>query len=206
MYDSTRLRIAFLSSCIIHFFLFLGIKILPKSKPIIVSFPVELLTLPSVEKVQQEKVSVPSVSKKEEIVIPKRVQKPKKQQKPQEKQEEKRQTQEETKTTSQPTTLPSLSIETAKFPFSYYVNIIRKKIVENWMWSQNYSGELKTVVYFKILRSGEIEELKIKESSSNKLYDNLCLRAVELARPFPPLPEGFKEDYLGVFFEFKYRE
>ncbi len=205
MYENTRLKISFLASCLLHFFLFIGIKILPKSKPIVVSFPVELLTLPSFEE-QQKDTLTQSLPRKEDIVIPKKVQKPKKQQKQQEKTEEKKQLQEETKTTSQPIALPSLSLETAKFPFSYYVNIIRKKIVENWMWSQNYPGELKTVVYFKILRSGDIEDLKIKESSSNKLYDNLCLRAVELAKPFPPLPEGFKEDYLGVFFEFKYRE
>ncbi len=114
--------------------------------------------------------------------------------------------QQETKTTSQPTTLPSLSLETAKFPFTYYVNQIRKKIVENWLWSQSYPGELKTVVYFRILKSGEIDGLKIKESSNNKIYDNICLRAVELAKPFPPLPQEYTEDYLGVYFEFKYKE
>jgi TonB family protein len=201
--DSVRIRIAFLCSCLIHIFLLTGVRIIPKSKPIIISLPVELISLPAPEKKIEEKIVVPQQVKKEEIVLPKKQKKIVKQVEKKETEEKK---QDEQKVASQPTTLPSLSLETAKFPFSYYVNQIRKKIVENWLWSQNYPGELKTVVYFKILRSGEISELKIKESSNNKLYDNICLRAVELAKPFPPLPQGFNEDYLGVFFEFKYKE
>ena len=201
--DSIRIRIAFLCSCLIHIFLLTGLKVIPKSKPIIISFPVELISLPAPEKKVEEKIVVPQQVKKEEIVLPKKQKKVVKQVEKKETEDKK---QEEQKVTSQPTTLPSLSLETAKFPFTYYVNQIRKKIVDNWLWSQNYSGELKTVVYFKILRSGEISELKIKESSNNKLYDNICLRAVELAKPFPPLPQGFTEDYLGIYFEFKYKE
>jgi TonB family protein len=201
--DSIRIRIAFLCSCLIHIFLLTGVRIIPKSKPIIISFPVELISLPAPEKKVEEKIVVPQQVKKEEIVLPKKQKKVVKQVEKKETEEKK---QEEQKVASQPTTLPSLSLETAKFPFTYYVNQIRKKIVDNWLWSQNYSGELKTVVYFKILRSGEISELKIKESSNNKLYDNICLRAVELAKPFPPLPQGFTEDYLGIYFEFKYKE
>lgn len=202
MIDSLRIKIAFLLSCFIHFLLLSGIKFIPKSRPIIISFPIELITLPSIETKVEDKISQ-QIQKKEEVVIPKKVQKPKKQEV---KKIEEKTLQETTKTESKPTTLPSLSLETAKFPFSYYVNQIRKKIVENWLWSQNYPGELKTVVYFKIIRSGEIKELHIKESSQNRFYDNICLRAVEISAPFPPLPEGFKEDYLGVYFEFKYKE
>ncbi len=200
--DSLRLKIAFLCSCLIHTILILGIKIIPKSRPIVISFPVELISLEVPEKKIEEKISVPS-HKKEEIVLPKKQKKVVKKEIIKKEVEEKQQ---ETKTTSQPTTLPSLSLETAKFPFTYYVNQIRKKIVENWLWSQNYPGELKTVVYFRILKSGEIDGLKIKESSNNKIYDNICLRAVELAKPFPPLPQEYTEDYLGVYFEFKYKE
>lgn len=202
--DSLRVRISFLISCIFHFLLIYGVKYIPKSKPIVISFPVELITLPPIEKTNIDDKISQNLPKKEEIVIPKKIQKKKQEERKTE--EPKKQQETPQTTTSQPTTLPSLSLETAKFPFTYYVNQIRKKIVENWMWSHNYPGELKTVVYFRILRDGSVVELKIKESSGNKIYDNLCLRAVELAKPFPPLPVGFTEDYLGVFFEFKYHE
>ena len=201
--DSIRIKIAFTCSCLIHLLLLTGLKVVSKNKPIVISFPVELISLPSLEKKIEEKIIVPQQIKKEEIVLPKKQQKVVKKAEKKETEEKK---QEEQKAISTPTTLPSLSLETTKFPFTYYVNQIRKKIVENWLWAQNYPGELKTVVYFKIFRSGEISELKIKESSNNKLYDNICLRAVELAKPFPPLPQGFEEDFLGVYFEFKYRE
>ncbi|MEN3013031.1 MAG: energy transducer TonB [Endomicrobiia bacterium] len=203
--DSLRIRVSFLLSCLFHFLLFFGVKYIPKKKPIVISFPVELITLPSFEKVIDEKLPSEKQIKKEEIIIPKKIKKQKKEIKKTEEIKDKQQTQ-QISSTSKPSSLPSLSLETAKFPFTYYVNQIRKKIVENWMWSHNYPGELKTVVYFRILKNGNIEDLKIKESSGNRFYDNLCIRAVELAQPFPPLPAGFKEDYLGVFFEFKYYE
>ncbi|MCS7231383.1 MAG: energy transducer TonB [Elusimicrobiota bacterium] len=201
--DSLRVKISFLLSCFLHFLLFFGVRYIPKNKPIVISFPVELITLPSVEKVIEDKVTS-NLVRKEEIIIPKKTKKKKQEVKKTE--EPKKQEVPQTTASNKPTTLPSLSLETAKFPFSYYVNQIRKKIVENWMWSHNYPGELKTVVYFRILKDGNIYDLKIKESSGNRFYDNLCLRAVELAQPFPPLPVGFNEDYLGVFFEFKYHE
>lgn len=201
--DSLRIRISFLVSCLLHFLLIYGVKYIPKNKPIVVSFPVELITLPPVERTKVEDKIPQNLPKKEEIIIPKKIQKKKQDEK---KTEESKQQETQQIHTSQPTTLPSLSLETAKFPFTYYVNQIRKKIVENWMWAHNYPGTLKTVVYFRILRDGSVVDLKIKEPSGNRIYDNLCLRAVELAKPFPPLPAGFNEDYLGVFFEFKYHE
>lgn len=201
--DQLRLRIAFFCSCVIHFLLLAGIKFIPvRSKPIIISFPVELISLPSAEKVEKEKVILPVPQKKENIVL----QRKKQQKKVVEKKVEEHTVQQEQTKLQQPSTLPSLSLETAKFPFTYYVNQIRKKVVENWLWSRNYPGELKAVIYFKILRSGEVVDLKIKESSNNKFYDSICLRAVEVSKPFPPLPDGFKEDYLGVYFEFRYKE
>lgn len=202
MTDSLRIKISFFISCLFHFFLIVGIKFVPKNRPIVITFPVELINLPSVDKKVDEKIFKEEVKKEKITISNKKVKKDKK------KEVEKIENlqKEETKITSQTQTLPSLSLETAKFPFTYYVNQIRKKIVENWLWSKNYPGELKTVVYFKILRSGEIEGLTLKESSKNKFYDNICLRAVEVSAPFPPLPEGFKEDYLGVYFEFRYRE
>ncbi|MCX7716275.1 MAG: TonB C-terminal domain-containing protein [Endomicrobia bacterium] len=205
--DSLRIRVAFICSCIIHFLILSGLKIIPVNKPIIISFPVELISLPSYEKKIEDKIVIPEHRKKEEIVLPKKKQKKVVEKKVENKsQEQSQQEQQKEISSSSPTTLPSLSLETAKFPFTYYVNQIRKKIVENWLWSQSYPGELKTVVYFKILRSGEVVDLKIKESSSNKLYDNICIRAIEVAKPLPPLPDGFKEEYLGVYFEFKYKE
>ena len=61
-------------------------------------------------------------------------------------------------------------------------------------------------MYFRIKSNGEIQSVRLTESSGEKIFDQLSLRAVKLSSPFPPLPPGFQEDYLGVYFEFAFRE
>lgn len=203
--DSLRIKISFFLSLTIHTLFLAGLKIFPKKEPIIISFPIELINITSQEeKINKELISQPVV-KKEEIIIPKKEKKVVPKKPVEQKQEiEKPQVQSQQNTLS--STAQSLTLENVKFPFSYYIKQIQTKISENWSWAKSYQGDLKTVVYFKIIRSGEISEIKIKTSSGNKLYDNICLRAVEVSAPFPPLPEGYQDDWLGVFFEFRYKE
>ncbi|MBD3271409.1 MAG: TonB family protein, partial [Elusimicrobia bacterium] len=99
----------------------------------------------------------------------------------------------------------SITLEGAKFPYLYYLRMIKKKIGQNWEWPQN-QGVLKTIVYFKILRTGAVEGIEIDTSSKNSLFDTAALRAVHLAKPFSPLPGGYDEEYLGVYFEFAFKE
>lgn len=98
-----------------------------------------------------------------------------------------------------------ISVDSAKFPYTYYTNTLVKKIGRSWQWSTEF-GKLKTIVYFKILRTGQLDKVEIKESSGNKIFDDQALRAIKLSSPFPPLPEGYSENDLGVYFEFTYRE
>jgi protein TonB len=98
-----------------------------------------------------------------------------------------------------------ISLDTAKFPFSYYTNTIVKKIGRSWQWSTGF-GQLKTVLYFKIKRDGTISEIKVKKSSGDRYFDQQSVRAIELSSPFPPLPEGYDSDDLGVFFEFGFKQ
>jgi TonB family protein len=97
----------------------------------------------------------------------------------------------------------SLSLDTAKFPYTYYLNTIRKKISDNWAYTRS-TGNLKAIVYFKIRYDGKVDDIKIYESSGNKIFDNYALRAVLLSSPFPHLPDGYNEEYLGVYFVFRY--
>ncbi len=200
MNDSLRIKVSFILSLILHTILTINIKIIHKKQPIIISYPVELITLPPAKPIEQI-----SIYKKKEpdTVLPKEKIKPKPKIEQKEVKQEK--LEQETKPV-QPSISQSVSLETAKFPFTYYVKQIREKIVKNWAWAQSYSGELKTVIYFKILKDGRIKDITFKETSPNYLYNNLCLRAIELSVPFPPLPEGYNEEYLGVYFEFKYHE
>lgn len=200
--DSLRIKLSFFISCVFHFVFLVGVGLVPHHKPIVVTFPVELITLPA-EKIETNTEVISP--KKEEIIIPKKPQKKVLTKQKEEKKEiPKPQIEPQTKSVSE--TSQSLTLETAKFPFSYYIKQVQSKISQNWTWAKSYSGSYTTVVYFRILRSGEISDLRVKTSSGNKLYDNICLRAVEVSSPFPPLPDGYNDNWLGVYFEFKYSE
>ena len=97
-----------------------------------------------------------------------------------------------------------LAFDTANFKYAYYTNTIIRKIGRFWQWSESY-GRLRAVVYFKILKDGTVTDVKIKESSGDDGFDNNARRAVQLSSPFAPLPDGYKGDSLGVYFEFKFR-
>ena len=97
-----------------------------------------------------------------------------------------------------------VAFDTANFKYAYYTNTIVRSIGRRWQWSESY-GKLRAVVYFKILRDGSTEGLRIKDSSGDDGFDQNALRAVQRASPFAPLPEGYLGETLGVYFEFKYR-
>ena len=97
----------------------------------------------------------------------------------------------------------AIMFENKNFKYSYYTNTIVKKIRKYWQWSQT-TEFYRAVVYFRILKDGSIDEVKIKESSKNEEFDQNVIRTVKLSSPFAPLPLGYTESYLGVYFEFKY--
>jgi len=95
---------------------------------------------------------------------------------------------------------------TSSFPFTYYLQIIIDRVSSNWFTATSnldYSGEYQSVVYFKILRNGQIADLKIEQPSELPALDLTARRAVELAAPFPPLPRDFENDYLVVHLIFE---
>jgi TonB family protein len=90
-----------------------------------------------------------------------------------------------------------LSLDTANFPYSYYLRQVTGRIEENWMRPQGNLG--RVVVYFRIKRDGTIIEPQIHESSHNKSVDLLAAGAIKRSEPFPPLPIEFGGDYLGIY-------
>jgi protein TonB len=98
-----------------------------------------------------------------------------------------------------------ISLDAAKFPYAYYTNMIVKRINRNWQWAQSF-GKMKAVIYFKIQKDGRITDIAVKESSGEALFDQQAVRAVSLADPLAPLPDGYSDTDLGVYFEFQFRE
>lgn len=61
-------------------------------------------------------------------------------------------------------------------------------------------GKRVAVVYFKILKNGDIIDISVVESSGHKGIDRAAVKAVEAVRPFDPLPPGTSD--LGVTCDF----
>ncbi|MDD5021426.1 MAG: TonB family protein [Endomicrobiaceae bacterium] len=168
---------------------------------------------------QIKEKTVEQNAKKEEIVISKKEEKKKTQEKKIIKKQEKKVIKEEVfdkKTIIDGTNIKNLSnsievsqnrsvmFDDVNFKYNYYTNTIVKKIGKYWQWSSSYAS-FRAVVYFKIDRNGAVHSVKIKESSGDDDFDQNALRSVQLASPFAPLPEGYREKDLGVYFEFKFR-
>jgi TonB C terminal len=91
----------------------------------------------------------------------------------------------------------TLSLDTANFPFTYYLRQVTNRIEANWLRPQESLG--RVIVYFRIKRDGTIVEPQIYESSRNQSVDLLASGAIKRSEPFPPLPIEFGGDYLGIY-------
>lgn len=98
-----------------------------------------------------------------------------------------------------------LSLDTANFPFGYYLVLLHRRISEAWdpgELTDPTAGE-KVTVYFRILRDGSAKDIRIEKASADPALNQLAVKAVSAALPFPPLPEDFHDDSLGVHFIFE---
>ena len=97
-----------------------------------------------------------------------------------------------------------IGVNAGNFPYMGYVNILRNKVAQNWN-PEPYpsSSPKKVLVYFKILKDGVVANLTVKESAGVSFIDRSAIRAIMNSAPFPPLPAGYADDYLGVYFMFE---
>jgi len=100
----------------------------------------------------------------------------------------------------------AISLDSSTFPYLYYLKILKNKIYENWKPPLSIDTPEQTenaIIFFKILKSGDIVDPKIEKSSGFRFFDQSALRAVIQASPLPPLPQEFQEEFLGVHMGFK---
>jgi protein TonB len=96
----------------------------------------------------------------------------------------------------------ALTLSVADFPYAWYIQLVHRKIQEHWQ-GRALPGRQPEVI-FEIGRDGRLRRLGVSRSSGNPLYDQVALRAVREADPFPPLPEGFEKSSLTVGLGFVY--
>ncbi len=101
----------------------------------------------------------------------------------------------------------SSQIGLSNFPYTYYLQTIHSKISGNWYTSQispGVTGNFRTTVYFKIFRNGEISTLEVREPSGIRSLDLSALRAIQSSAPFPPLPNDYEGEFLGIHLIFEH--
>ena len=74
--------------------------------------------------------------------------------------------------------------------------------VESWIksnWSYpvavQSTRKLETTVLLKVKMDGTILKTWFKKRSSNRIFDQSVLKAIEKSDPLPPFPEGYKKSY-----------
>lgn len=95
------------------------------------------------------------------------------------------------------------TIDNATFNYPYWFTQTFNKIASNYRNTFLYDGTLVCVVYFQVIKSGRVIELRIEKSSGFSEFDETCLRAIESSKPFPPLPNDFRDEILGITLPFK---
>ena len=92
----------------------------------------------------------------------------------------------------------TLGVEDPNFTYGYYLDRVVAMISENWTRPPVGGEATDAVLYFRILRNGKLELLSLKRTSGNETFDRTALAAVRATEPLPPLPKGYKRDYLGI--------
>lgn len=101
-----------------------------------------------------------------------------------------------------------ISVEARDFEFTYYLVLLRNTIAANWAPPAGLATggrRVRTVVYFRVTRAGEVSSVTIEEASGLEFFDRSALRAVVISDPLPPLPLGFGGGELGVHFGFDWQ-
>jgi periplasmic protein TonB len=92
-------------------------------------------------------------------------------------------------------------------PYSYYFEVLQTKIASYWEPPPNLDrapGEVASVIRFRIEKPGTVSSRYVEEPSGINTFDTAALRALELASPFPPLPQEYPGDFLIIHLRFVY--
>lgn len=88
-------------------------------------------------------------------------------------------------------------LDNPDFTYGYYIDQMLAQIRANWT-RPPLGGGIETVVHFRVLKDGRIDDVRIVTSSGYSSFDLAGLRAVQSASPLPPLPSSYRRGELGV--------
>ena len=86
-----------------------------------------------------------------------------------------------------------------------YYNLIWAKIKEGWTLPENLpkeKTELEAIIVVIIEKGGKVQKSWFEKKSGISLYDQMAMRAIRKAEPFPPIPKELSEDTLEIGIRF----
>jgi TonB family protein len=104
--------------------------------------------------------------------------------------------------TGSPQGAGTMTLSVSDFPYAWYIQAVHRKIQERWE-GRAIQGRQPEII-FEIASDGQLRGAKVGKTSGNAAYDQLALRAVIEANPFPRLPEGFPKSQLTIGLQFIY--
>jgi len=101
----------------------------------------------------------------------------------------------------------AIPLDTPEPKFQDYFNQVRERIKSKWIYpyeasSRGIEGELQ--IEFGIAKSGELQFIERRRSSGVEILDDYAMRAVQLASPFPPVPDALSKGGLPINGIFRY--
>jgi protein TonB len=101
-----------------------------------------------------------------------------------------------------------IPLDTPDPKFHDYFNQIRERIKSKWIYpreagDRGIGGQL--MIEFHIAKDGRLSFLELRRSSGVEILDDYALRAIQLAQPFPPVPDALARQVLPVSGLFTYQ-
>lgn len=88
----------------------------------------------------------------------------------------------------------------------FWINRVLANIASKWDPPSRPPGsqEILAILHFRVGRNGEIIiDPETRPSSGNRRYDDAAVRAILAGQPFPPLPQGYRGNTLGINLGFR---
>jgi TonB family protein len=86
-----------------------------------------------------------------------------------------------------------------------YYSLIWAKIKEGWTLPENLPKErvdLEAIIVLVIDKGGKLQRSWFEKKSGSALYDQMAMRAIKKAEPFPPIPKELGDDSLEIGIRF----
>jgi protein TonB len=174
---------------------------------------------------QQAPIAVPQPKMQDDFVeIPlddprtvktkKEVKKPEKKKEPDKKEEPKTTTQTaqpeqkeiETSTTASGQMFAGATVSNETFNYPYWFDQAFNKIYANFRSPVTSDEPIIATIYFEVIQSGRLLDVKVISSSGIERFDDACIMAIQRAAPFPPLPRDFRDEIIGITLPIKFDE